>query len=400
MNFPILPNEFERVIRLSEYDLDYTELESQFKDLTKLAAKVTGTEISLVNLIDSFTQWSVATHGIDPLQMPREDSVCTYTIMGDEAFEVKGLAMDERFKDKFYVVDDPNLNYYFGIPLKDDKGFNLGALCVMDKEVKDLSAEKIELLKIIADEIVNRLRIILTVQQLKSSMKEMKHTNKKIAHDMRGPLGGIIGLAQIIKEQGDDNKLEEVLQFIQLIQKSGKSLLELADEILSDNFQEAKKQSINHQTDLNLTLLKEKISDMYQVQAKQKDVNLIVEIEGNNVEVPFHKNKLIQIFGNLISNAIKFTPSNGMVSVMMSLNEDAERKELLVNVKDTGKGLTKTQISEILEGKAKSQNGTGGETGYGFGLPLVKHLVDSMNGNLQIESELNEYSSFSVTLPV
>lgn len=400
MNIPIPSNEFERIIRLSEYDFDYPELEEQFKDLTKLAAKVAGAEISLINLIDSFTQWSVATHGMDPIQTPREDSICTYTIMGDEVLEVNDLRADDRFKDKAYVKGEPRFNYYFGIPLKDDEGFNLGALCVIDKKERELSAEKVELLKIIADEIVNRFKIILTIQQLKSSMKDMGQNNKKIAHDIRGPLGGIIGLAQVIKDQGDDNNLEEVLEFIQLIQKSGVSLLELADEILTDKSQQAQRPSINSHSEFNLALLQKKITDMYDVQAKQKELVLDVKIDGNNKEVPFNKNKLIQIFGNLISNAIKFTPSQGKVKVTLALMEKEDVKELQVSVSDTGRGLSELQISEILEGKAKSKNGTEGETGYGFGLPLVKHLVDSMKGELQIESQPGVYSSFTVHLPV
>jgi hypothetical protein len=70
-----------RLMALSEFDLDYLDLEASFADLTKLAAKVAGTSISLINLIDSFTQWSAFSFGLDIKQMPREDSVCQYTIM-------------------------------------------------------------------------------------------------------------------------------------------------------------------------------------------------------------------------------------------------------------------------------------------------------------------------------
>ncbi|EOZ99065.1 histidine kinase response regulator hybrid protein [Indibacter alkaliphilus LW1] len=399
MNIPFPSNELERVIRLSEYDLDYSDLESQFKDLTKLAAKVAGTEISLINLIDSFTQWSVSTHGIPALQMPREDSVCTYTIMGEESFEIRDLTRDERFNNKFYVTDDPNLTYYWGIPLKDEKGFNLGALCVMDKHAKDLSPEKVELLKIIADEIVNRLKILLTIQQLKTKMNDMSQNNKRVAHDIRGPLGGIIGLAQVIKEQGNENSLEEVLEFIHLIQKSGKSLLELADDILSENFQEPQKVKINPHTELNLELLKGKLLDMYGVQAKQKEVNLSISLNQEHGHLPFNKNKMLQVIGNLISNAIKFTSSGGDVSVNLDLEEVDEKKNLSVVVRDTGKGLSQEQINQILDGNAKSMNGTGGETGFGFGLPLVKHLVESMQGKMSIKSVQGQYSQFEITLP-
>ncbi|WP_432328631.1 hypothetical protein ACRQ5D_07940 [Mucilaginibacter sp. P25] len=87
----------ERLLSLSEFDLDYTEHKDSFKDLAKLAAKVTGTEVSLVNLIDSYTQWSISGHGLEIEQMPREDSVCQYTIIDGEYFEVEDLRNDRTF---------------------------------------------------------------------------------------------------------------------------------------------------------------------------------------------------------------------------------------------------------------------------------------------------------------
>lgn len=150
--------EFERVLDLSEYDFDYSEMQEQLKDLTRLAANVAGSEISLINLIDSYTQWSVARFGLEVESTPREDSVCQYTIMGSEPLEIKNLNEDNRLKDMDYVKGEPHLTYYFGIPLKTDQGNNIGALCVIDRYEKELSPEKIELLKIIADEIVTRLQ--------------------------------------------------------------------------------------------------------------------------------------------------------------------------------------------------------------------------------------------------
>jgi len=80
-NSVIPKNELERNIRLSEFDLDYLDLEDNFKDLTSLAAQLANTEISLVNLIDTYTQWSVSSHNFDLKQMSRNQTVCQYTIM-------------------------------------------------------------------------------------------------------------------------------------------------------------------------------------------------------------------------------------------------------------------------------------------------------------------------------
>lgn len=399
---PIPENEFDRLLQLSDFDFDYTDLDKQFKDLTKLAAKVAGTEISLINLIDSFTQWSVSAHGFLTMQMPREDSVCQYTIMGNENFEIKDLSKDERFLDKFFVKDDPNLRYYFGVPLTTPEGNNLGALCVLDTEVKSLSQEKVELLQIIADEIVNRFKILKAVQDLKGKMNEIKENQKKVAHDIRGPIGGIIGLAKVIQDQGNQNQLEEVLEFINLIQRSGSSVLELADEILSQDYPkvDTQKVQINHAVEFSLETLKEKLLDMYSVQAVQKDVKFTVTNNDGKDHVPFPKNKLLQIVGNLVSNAIKFTPDKGAVSVALDLQENETHKELIIIVEDTGVGMSVEKINEVLHGNANSTLGTGGEKGFGFGLALVKHLIDKIKGTISIDSFQNGGTKFIVKLPV
>jgi signal transduction histidine kinase len=388
-------NEMERLTSLSEYDLDYSDLESNFKDLTFLAAKVTGTPISLINLIDSYTQWTISSHGLDINQMPREDSVCQYTILEDAPFEVKNLTIDERFKDNFYVADEPQLKYYLGVPLKTNNGVNIGALCVLDSNLKEISPEKVELLKIIANEIVNRLNALKVIEGLKNRLLESKETNKRVAHDIRGPIGGIIGLAQLISDQGDENKLDEVLEFIKLIQKSGTSLLELADEILTEDKKTIQLQS----NEFNLLVLKEKLEKLYAPQALNKKINFEVLLNDKVAQVPFSKDKLLQIIGNLVSNALKFTPRGGSVKVILDLKLIEQKKFLNITVSDSGEGLTQEKIQEILSGSANSTNGTGGETGYGFGLALVKHLIASLKGNFAIDSTVANGASFKITLP-
>ncbi|MGB4400683.1 MAG: histidine kinase dimerization/phospho-acceptor domain-containing protein [Daejeonella sp.] len=263
---PIPANELDRILNLSDFDIDYSNYNDKFKDLARLAASVAGTEISLVNLIDSFTQWTISSHGLEIDQMAREESVCQYTIAENNHFEIGDLSKDVRFKDKFYVTNDLKLKYYYGIPLNSD-GYSIGALCLMDTSSKTLSPEKTELLKIIADEIVNRLKTYKIIESLRKKAIEATDTKNKVAHDIRGPLGGIIGLAKIISEQGKENNMDEVLEFINLIYKSGHSLLELADEILSA---EKKSEGPMKGDELNLRVFKEKLEKLYIPQAKTK----------------------------------------------------------------------------------------------------------------------------------
>ncbi|MBX2905283.1 MAG: GHKL domain-containing protein [Taibaiella sp.] len=393
-NLPIPENEMERVLQLAELNIDFTNFDN-FKQLARLAATIAGTEISFVNILDSYTQWTVSKHGFEIDQMPREDSVCQYTIVGSGSFEVNDLANDDRFKDKFYVSGDPNLRYYFGLPLQFDN-VNLGALCVMDRRPHSLSPEKTEMLRIIAEEVVSRLRVYKYIEQLRNNITDVKSTQNKVLHDIRGPIGGIIGLAEIIQTQGNENKLDEVIDFINLIYKGGKSVLELADEILENDQKRNRNVKSN---ELTLVLFREKLEKLYVPQAKSKNIMLTFATSRPTEELVFPHNKLMQIAGNLISNAIKFTPKFGDVKVTLSLSEEEKQNTLKIAVKDSGEGIPADKVEELLTGKAKSTDGTSGEKGYGFGLDLVKHLVQGMNGTFNITSEPPNGALFEVTIP-
>lgn len=395
---PMPSNEMDRLLKLSEFDVDYADVQESLTDLTKLAAKVAGTSISLVNLIDVFTQWTISNFGLSVEQMPREDSVCQYTITSTESFEVKNLTADDRFADKSYVVDEPRLTYYFGVPLQTSDGYNIGALCVMDKVGKEITPEKAELLKIIADEIVNRLLSYQALRKMRGAVKEAKDNQRKVAHDIRGPLGGIVSLAQIIADQGNNNQMDQVLQFIQLIQKSGNSLLDLANEILSGNKQPVAGNGQPAIDDFNLLLFKDKLEKLFKPQAIPKHINFSVNILGVNENVSISKNKLMQITGNLISNAIKFTPIDGTIAVELDLSVEKDKKKLFIRVQDSGTGMDKERVDSILQGTSDSKDGTAGEKGYGFGLSLVKHLIDDLHGTLSIESEPAKGSVFEIRL--
>lgn len=392
---PIPEKEMQRLLSLSDFDIDYSNQEENFKDLTLLAAKVAGTEISLVNLIDSFTQWSISSKGIDLKQMPREDSVCQYTIMSEQPFEVPDLSSDKRFSSKFYVDGPLGLRYYYGLPLQVSEGVNIGALCVLDTDIKTMTPEKIELLEIIAESVVKRLKAHKTLEMMYAKLKESDESKKKVAHDIRGPLAGIIGLSEIIADQGIAGNAEELKEFISMIHRSGKSLLELADEILSDG----NKQPLN-ENEFNLILFKDKLDRLYGPQAKHKNITLDIALDAANASVPFSKNKLLQITGNLISNAIKFTEAGGKIQVNLMLQRNNEEKLLKILVTDNGIGIDASGIDNIISGNSGTTAGTSGEKGYGFGLSLVSHLVESLNGKMTVSSVPGEGATFEVILPV
>jgi len=392
---PFPKDELDRIISLSDFNPDYLKLDDTFKDLTKLAAKVTGSPISMVNLIDSYTVWTVSGFNFDVQQTPREESVCQYTILEKQEFSVNDMSVDPVFKTADFVTGDAHFRFYHGIPLAVDE-HNVGALCVLDMQPKLLSAEKVEMLKLIANEIVNRLKTMQYIEALRNKATEAKDKQNKVAHDIRGPIAGIMGLAEIISSQGKDNELDEVLDFINLIYKGGKSVLELADDILTDEKKARTKTSAANEA---LQKLKKRFEELYIPQARSKNIELKVTVKESEDEIKFQQNKLMQIAGNLISNAIKFTPRFGDVNVAIEITGEKDDKKLKITVRDTGDGISEEQITQLLADNTASQQGTDGETGFGFGLALVKHLVKGLNGTFNITSEIGKGSQFEVVIP-
>ncbi|GAA4459658.1 GAF domain-containing sensor histidine kinase [Nemorincola caseinilytica] len=390
---PIPKNEIARIMALSDLDPNYADLKDTFRDLTKLAAKVTGSPISLVNLIDNYTVWTVSSYGLDVEQTPREESVCQYTILEKDQFVVNDMSVDPVFHDADFVTDGLHFRFYHGIPLV-SQDQNVGALCVLDMTAKTLTPEKVEMLKIISGEIMNRLKTVSYIESLRNKVDEVKHTQNKVVHDIRGPIAGIMGLAEIISMQGKENDLDEVLEFIGLIHKGGKSVLELADEILT----EEKRSRTARPSEMTLHTFKARLEELYTPQAKSKDITLKIEIDGG-IEIPFPQNKLMQIAGNLVSNAIKFTPRGGSVTVGLNVEIADTANILRISVKDTGNGIDDDQIARLLADNTESADGTDGEKGYGFGLALVKHLIKGLNGSFNITSVINDGATFEITIP-
>jgi len=129
------------------------------------------------------------------------------------------------------------------------------------------------------------------------------------------------------------------------------------------------------------------------------DSSLAVNTSVETERVPFPRNKLLQIAGNLISNAIKFTPKEGKVSVSLELTTDKPQNFLKIVVKDSGIGLNQNKISDILRGNASSTGGTAGEQGYRFGLVMIKNLVQGLKGTFDISSVPGEGTVFAAVLP-
>lgn len=388
-------NEVERQEKLDEYNILDTLPESEFDSLVELAALITGSPVSLMNLLDRNRQWTKAAFGEETGETDRSDTVCQYTIMGNENFEIEDLSKDQNFKNMPYVEGDPNYRSYSGYPLRTPDGFNIGALCVLDYKPKKLSKVQKKALQTIADEIIARLELRKKQRELEKLNREKDHFLSAVNHDIKSPLNGIISTANYLLNNWDGDQ-DELKEFLSMIELSGRKLIHYTGELISNSLRQGESKLLLD--DVELEPLIEDLIHIYKPVAEAKKIDLTTNI---NASKPFRldNEKFKLILSNLISNSLKFSNAGDSVSVSVEIVEEQE-KTLSCEISDTGLGIPKEFIPTLFEKNKKHQRqGTNGEISTGMGLPIVKQFVDLHNGNIKVESKENEGTTFYIVLP-
>lgn len=220
----------------------------------------------------------------------------------------------------------------------------------------------------------------------------------RMSHDMRTPMNGIIGLTGLTLEM--ENLPQEVAENLEKIDESAQYLLSLINDTLDMNKIESSKVILNKEV-TNLPAFFSQMVSVAKISADQKNVNLVVTQSQNaDIFVLLDKVRVQQIFFNLISNAIKFTPENGTVEISeaRTVAEDAKVYTTLT-IKDNGIGIDKAFLPRIFEPFEQENNtSTANYAGTGLGLAIVKNLVEIMGGTIAVKSEKGIGTEFLVTL--
>lgn len=237
------------------------------------------------------------------------------------------------------------------------------------------------------------------IREHSTNLKQLVSTKDKffsiIAHDLKNPFNSIKGFTELMIENNDSYDSEKRLKFLKVVKDSSVKASNLLSNLLIwANTQSGSLKYFPKKTDLNL-LISEVISFL-EIQAINKDINII-----NNINKPVFvladENMLNTILRNLISNAIKFTEPQGAVEIFSNIKDGF----LKITIKDNGVGMSPETIKNLFNINEKiSHPGTANEQGSGLGLILCKDFVEKHGGTLSVESEINEGSEFTFTLPL
>ncbi len=170
---PIPSNEEERLRELRKFEVLDTLPEDIFDEITRIAARICGTKIALVSLVDAKRQWFKSRHGLEATETPREVSFCGHAILQDDLFLVEDSSLDPRLSDNPLVVNAPSVKFYAGVPLKTPSGHRIGTLCVIDSQKKSLTEKQAEVLRVLAREVIEILEIRYRLIKLRECEKKV-----------------------------------------------------------------------------------------------------------------------------------------------------------------------------------------------------------------------------------
>ncbi len=219
-----------------------------------------------------------------------------------------------------------------------------------------------------------------------------------ISHELRTPLNAILGFTQVMYR--DATLTTEQKDTLRIINHSGEHLLLLINDVLEVTKIESGKTDL-HYNDFDLYYLLDSLSEMLKFKAEDKGLKLLF-IQDKNLPryIKTDESKLRQILINLLSNAIKFT-TQGMVKLQAKvLEQNSQVTNILFEVLDTGVGIAETEVKSLFEPFVQTASGIQSQQGTGLGLAISRKFAQLMGGNITVNSELGQGSTFSVTLSV
>lgn len=140
--YPIPVNESHRLRELERYGLDDGMDDPHFCRILELATAVLAMPIGMISLVDEHSQRFLCRHGLEVRSTPRAMAFCAHAIAADEPLVVADALMDERFANNPLVLGPPHIRFYAGMPLRTQRGYNLGTLCVIDREPRAFGARE------------------------------------------------------------------------------------------------------------------------------------------------------------------------------------------------------------------------------------------------------------------
>ncbi len=385
--------------------LDVQEMLDSIVHSLKRTMGCRGCSIALLDAVDNALE-ICASAGIDSkwhrdfkLQLG-EGIAGRVALEGTPVYVADALQLDD------FIFFDPTVRSLLTVPLS-IKQRVIGTLTVDSDQPNAFSAADERLLTIAATQVaiaIENARLYASLEQraqnLAQAYAELKIADRlkdelvqNVSHELRTPLTFLKGYVELLLEEEAGPLNAEQKKYLEILSEKTDTLTQLVNNIMSLQYAE---QVLEQKGPISLTQLARRAVRGCMATARKNNINLVEDLPPDLPPVSGDEGKLLQVFNNLLGNAIKFSPDGGEITVTL---EDAGPM-VQVSVSDQGIGIPKDKQGHIFEkfyqvdGSIRRRFG-----GAGLGLAIVKHIVEAHQGQVWVESDLGQGSTFYFTLP-
>lgn len=372
--------EARRMAAVRRYDILDTPPDGSFDRITALAARMLGTPIAIVSIVDTDRIWFKSHHGLDVEQIPRDMGLCASAIMQHGPWLVSDTQHDPRTMTNPLVAGEFGLGFYVGVPLQTYDGFNLGTLCVLDFHPRIITQDLIDHLNDLASIVMDQLELRLSarsaitdltvaVEQKDAAYRQAELMAKEIDHRVRNSLQLIASMLAVQSLQ-----LRGTVAADEIAKAAGKivAVAQVHQHMHLD-------ESI---TTMDCADYLRRLCDVLSVMFDGGDAASI-DVDAISISLPSAEiGRIGLIVNELVTNALKY----GATSVKIQLSQSSETGQYCLSVADNGAGLPADFTPEAMPG---------------LGMRVIASLVRNLDGVLSYASDEELGGTrFMVSFPV
>ncbi len=393
-----------RLAAIQRYQIFDTPREETFDRIVSIVSAVFGGSMAAITLVDRERSWHKAEVGFGLDQMQRTDEMCDVTISQDGVLVIN----DAHNAPREIVLPMLNfgLRFYAGAPLRTHEGINIGTLCAVGPEPREVTGREKQILGDFSRIVIDEFELRLAARRMAETDAELHRLNDRLeevsrnkseflasmSHELRTPLNGILGAAELLGHALFGELNHKQREYVDDIQQTGVHLLRLIEDVLDLSRIEAGQFELRSEL-MEVASLMHTCTGVVRGLASARSLELEVVPPRETLHVRADERRITQVACNLLSNALKFSPPGGHIIFSAYRQEDLA----VFVVEDEGPGIPRELHGRIFDQFFRAADDL---EGTGLGLPLAKQLLELHGGRIWLESEPGRGSRFYFALPL